>query len=51
MSADGSWHHTANGVGAVHRCKDWTKLREYMLENPSLPFEEGFGENEIDTSG
>ncbi|KIM67645.1 hypothetical protein SCLCIDRAFT_107594 [Scleroderma citrinum Foug A] len=46
MAPDGSWHHTANGVGAVHRCRDWTKLRRYMLENPSLPFEDGYDGNE-----
>lgn len=52
MAPDGSWHHTANGVGAVHRCKDWTKLTDFMLENPSLPINEEYqGNNRIDTSG
>lgn len=42
MAADGRWHHTANGVGAMHRCKDWTVLRKFMEEHPSLPFEDGY---------
>lgn len=36
---DGKLYHTANGVGSVHRCRDWTVLRQYMLEHPSIPFE------------
>ncbi|KAG1883213.1 hypothetical protein F4604DRAFT_1879003 [Suillus subluteus] len=36
---DGKLYHTANGVGSVHRCRDWTVLRQFMLENPSTPFE------------
>jgi hypothetical protein len=36
---DGKLYHTANGVGSVHKCKDWTVLRQFMLENPSIPFE------------
>lgn len=36
---DGKLYHTANGVGSVHRCRDWTVLRQYMLEHPSMPFE------------
>ncbi|KAG1753370.1 hypothetical protein EDB19DRAFT_1600046, partial [Suillus lakei] len=31
---DGKLYHTANGVGSVHRCRDWTVLRQYMLEHP-----------------
>lgn len=38
-SDDGKLYHTANGVGSVHRCRDWTVLRQFMLENPSIPFE------------
>ncbi|OAX37301.1 hypothetical protein K503DRAFT_693579 [Rhizopogon vinicolor AM-OR11-026] len=36
---DGKLYHTANGVGSVHRCRDWTVLRQYMLDHPSIPFE------------
>jgi len=36
---DGKLYHTANGVGSVHKCRDWTVLRQYMLEHPSIPFE------------
>ncbi|KAN0092868.1 protein of unknown function (DUF3328) domain containing protein [Tylopilus felleus] len=36
---DGSWTHSANGVGSVHRCKDWTVLRKWVAEHPSLPVE------------
>ncbi|KAI0047500.1 hypothetical protein FA95DRAFT_1492400 [Auriscalpium vulgare] len=24
-----------SGVGMVHRCRDWTKVRQYLLDNPS----------------
>ena len=27
--------HTANGVGAVHRCRDWTAVRSYLKEHPA----------------
>ena len=27
--------HAANGVGAVHRCKDWTAVRSYLKEHPA----------------
>ncbi|RDX45175.1 hypothetical protein OH76DRAFT_1486491 [Lentinus brumalis] len=37
---DGKWEHAANGVGSVHRCKDWTVLREYMDEHPAGPIEQ-----------
>lgn len=33
----GSWTHSANGVGSVHRCKDWTVLRQWVADHPSLP--------------
>ncbi|KAH7930155.1 hypothetical protein BV22DRAFT_1001130 [Leucogyrophana mollusca] len=36
---DGKLVHTANGVGSVHRCRDWTMLRQYMLDHPSIPLE------------
>ncbi|KAH0833225.1 hypothetical protein J3R83DRAFT_12285 [Lanmaoa asiatica] len=36
---DGSWTHSANGVGSVHRCKDWTVLRRWVADHPSLPLE------------
>ena len=36
---DGSWTHAANGVGSVHRCKDWTVLRRWVADHPSLPIE------------
>lgn len=36
---DGSWTHAANGVGSVHRCKDWTVLRRWVADHPSLPLE------------
>ncbi|KAL7277247.1 hypothetical protein ACG7TL_009100 [Trametes sanguinea] len=35
---DGRWEHAASGVGAVHRCRDWTALRRYMDEHPAEPF-------------
>ncbi|KAI0763052.1 hypothetical protein BD413DRAFT_436940, partial [Trametes elegans] len=34
---DGRWEHAASGVGAVHRCRDWTVLRRYMDEHPAEP--------------
>ncbi|KAI0355995.1 hypothetical protein OH77DRAFT_1424288 [Trametes cingulata] len=34
---DGRWEHAASGVGAVHRCRDWTVLRKYMDEHPAEP--------------
>ena len=37
--ADGSWTHVANGVGSVHRCKDWTVLRRWVADHSSLPIE------------
>ncbi|KAH7913520.1 hypothetical protein BJ138DRAFT_1081399 [Hygrophoropsis aurantiaca] len=36
---DGKLVHTGNGVGSIHRCRDWTMLRQYMLDHPSLPFD------------
>ncbi|KAJ3003733.1 hypothetical protein NUW54_g5155 [Trametes sanguinea] len=34
---DGRWEHAASGVGAVHRCRDWTALRRYLDEHPAEP--------------
>lgn len=34
---DGIWTHSGNGVGSVHRCKDWTVLRQWVTDHPSLP--------------
>ncbi|KAF8558179.1 hypothetical protein OG21DRAFT_1405687 [Imleria badia] len=34
---EGSWTHSANGIGSVHRCKDWTVLRQWVADHPSLP--------------
>ncbi|KAH9899219.1 hypothetical protein C8Q73DRAFT_787130 [Cubamyces lactineus] len=31
----GRWEHAASGVGAVHRCRDWTVLRRYLDEHPA----------------
>ncbi|TFK53926.1 hypothetical protein OE88DRAFT_1723746 [Heliocybe sulcata] len=31
---DGKWVHGGSGVGSVHRCRDWTKVRKYLLDNP-----------------
>ncbi|KAI9570566.1 hypothetical protein HD554DRAFT_354217 [Boletus coccyginus] len=36
---DGSWTHSANSVGSVHKCKDWTVLRRWVADHPSLPLE------------
>ncbi|KAF9223684.1 hypothetical protein BS17DRAFT_112202 [Gyrodon lividus] len=36
---DGKWYHTASGVGSVHGCKDWTVLRRWVSEHPSLPLD------------
>ena len=32
---EGRWEHAASGVGAVHRCRDWTVLRRYLDEHPA----------------
>ncbi|KZT24219.1 hypothetical protein NEOLEDRAFT_1135377 [Neolentinus lepideus HHB14362 ss-1] len=32
---DGKWEHGGSGVGSIHRCRDWTKVRKYLLENPA----------------
>ncbi|KAI0676379.1 hypothetical protein C8Q78DRAFT_1065231 [Trametes maxima] len=47
---DGRWEHAASGVGAVHRCRDWTVLRRYLDAHPAEPLdfvgeEEGEGED------
>ncbi|OJT08125.1 hypothetical protein TRAPUB_980 [Trametes pubescens] len=34
---DGRWEHAASGVGAVHRCRDWTVLRKWLDEHPAEP--------------
>ncbi len=34
---DGQLTHEASGLGSVHRCKDWTVLRDYMEEHGSGP--------------
>ncbi|KAL1949060.1 hypothetical protein VTO73DRAFT_10866 [Trametes versicolor] len=36
---DGRWEHAASGVGAVHRCRDWTVLRRWLDEHPAEPIE------------
>ncbi|KAI0370521.1 hypothetical protein BV20DRAFT_966409 [Pilatotrama ljubarskyi] len=40
---DGRWEHAASGVGAVHRCRDWTVLRRYLDEHPAEPLEAPVG--------
>ncbi|KAI0325173.1 hypothetical protein GY45DRAFT_1340294 [Cubamyces sp. BRFM 1775] len=32
---EGQWEHASSGVGAVHRCRDWTVLRQYLDEHPA----------------
>ncbi|EIW78925.1 hypothetical protein CONPUDRAFT_106927 [Coniophora puteana RWD-64-598 SS2] len=33
--SDGMWRHTTDGgSGMVHRCKDWTVVRDYMIQHP-----------------
>ncbi|KAF8843684.1 hypothetical protein BDN67DRAFT_111060 [Paxillus ammoniavirescens] len=39
LEEDGRWYHTASGVGSVHRCKDWTVLRRWVSEHPSIPLD------------
>lgn len=34
---DGRWEHAASGVGAVHRCRDWTVLRRWLDDHPAEP--------------
>ncbi|KAI0716698.1 hypothetical protein C8Q76DRAFT_794959 [Earliella scabrosa] len=36
---DGTWEHGASGVGAVHRCRDWTVLRDWIAATPPGPVE------------
>ncbi|KAF8875066.1 hypothetical protein BD779DRAFT_228318 [Infundibulicybe gibba] len=31
---NGRLEHEANGVGMVHRCKDWTVVRQYLVDHP-----------------
>ena len=33
----GTWKLRTNGVGSVHRCRDWTALRRYLDEHPTSP--------------
>ncbi|KAI0631220.1 hypothetical protein C8Q77DRAFT_1159906 [Trametes polyzona] len=40
---DGRWEHAASGVGAVHRCRDWTVLRRWLDAHPAEPIGEGVG--------
>ncbi|EMD39637.1 hypothetical protein CERSUDRAFT_111944 [Gelatoporia subvermispora B] len=35
---DGKWEHGSSGVGSVHRCRDWTVLRKYLLEYPASDY-------------
>ena len=32
---DGQWVHGGSGIGKVHRCRDWTKVYDYMLRHPA----------------
>ena len=34
---DGRWEHAASGVGAVHRCRDWRALWDWMEAHPPGP--------------
>ena len=43
---DGTWEHGASGVGAVHRCRDWTVLRDWIAATPPGPVEIPDDENE-----
>lgn len=31
-SSDGILHHGSSGLGSLHRCRDWTALRDFMDE-------------------
>ncbi|EIW77866.1 hypothetical protein CONPUDRAFT_145996 [Coniophora puteana RWD-64-598 SS2] len=34
---DGVWMHVADGgTGMIHRCRDWTKVRDFLVENPPM---------------
>ncbi|KAH9852241.1 hypothetical protein C2E23DRAFT_731274 [Lenzites betulinus] len=46
----GRWEHAASGVGAVHRCRDWTVLRRWMDDHPAEPIQEG-GSDDRDVEG
>lgn len=35
VMVEGKLEYGANGVGMVHRCRDWTAVRSYLLNNPS----------------
>ncbi|KAI0716723.1 hypothetical protein C8Q76DRAFT_617086 [Earliella scabrosa] len=37
---NGRLEHSASGVGMVHRCKDWTVLRDFMDTHPAGPVEQ-----------
>ena len=32
---EGMWMWAADGVGSVHRCRDWTAVRRYLEEHPA----------------
>ena len=36
---NGKWVYVTStgGLGAVHRCKDWTAIRQYLDEHPAHP--------------
>ena len=34
MRVNGVWEHAADGLGSVHRCRDWTVLRDLMDAHP-----------------
>ncbi|KAH9941747.1 uncharacterized protein BXZ73DRAFT_41731, partial [Epithele typhae] len=32
---NGEWTYAAGGVGSVHRCRDWMRVRQYLEEHPA----------------
>ncbi|OBZ67364.1 hypothetical protein A0H81_12651 [Grifola frondosa] len=36
----GRWEHAGSGLGSVHRCKDWTMVRRYLLDHPAADIEQ-----------
>ncbi|KAI0828644.1 hypothetical protein BC628DRAFT_1409196 [Trametes gibbosa] len=47
----GRWEHAASGVGAVHRCRDWTVLRRWMDEHPAEPMMEASAGKDVEAEG
>ena len=32
---EGAWMWAADGIGSVHRCRDWTAVRRYLEAHPA----------------